>query len=120
MRVQAKGHRRGSMRGRLKHPRKYLWEGEDQVEVNITLDSPHEKSLPGVGRLLVGLRACYRSSRILPSVERVTTRQGRNLPLFCRAVTAARWMPPQQGTSMRTTVRLLMSFWDRMAVSFSV
>lgn len=58
--------------------------------------------------------------RIRPSVEMVTTCQGMNFPLFFSAVTAARSMPPQQGTSMRTTVRALMSFRVRISVSFSV
>ena len=50
-----------------------------------------------------------------PSMEKVTTCQGMNLPLFFRAVTAACSRPPQQGTSMRSTVTLRMSFWERMA-----
>ena len=45
-------------------------------------------------------------SRIFPSMEIVTTCHGINLPLFFRAVTAACSSPPQQGTSMRTTVTL--------------
>ena len=49
-------------------------------------------------------------SRMRPSVEMVTTCQGMHLPLFCKAVTAACSKPPQHGTSMRTIVRLLMSF----------
>ena len=55
-----------------------------------------------------------------PSVDSVTTCQGRNLPLFFSAVTAACSIPPQQGTSMRTTVRLLIRFWRRISVSFSL
>ena len=46
------------------------------------------------------------SSRIRPSVEMVTTYQGMNLPLSWRAFFTASSMPPQQGTSMRTTVTL--------------
>ena len=38
----------------------------------------------------------------------VTTCHGMNLPLFFKAVVAARSRPPQQGTSMRTMVRLRM------------
>ena len=49
-------------------------------------------------------------SSIRPSVDIVTTCQGINLPLFFRAVTAACSIPPQQGTSILTIVRLLMSF----------
>ena len=63
--------------------------------------------------LLIRSRASQRS-RILPSTENVTTCQGIILPLFCRAVTTARSSPPQQGTSIRTTVTLLMSFWRMM------
>lgn len=58
-------------------------------------------------------------SSILPSVEIVTTCQGINLPLFCSAVFAAFSSPPQQGTSMRTTVTLLTSLSLMMAVSLS-
>ena len=42
------------------------------------------------------------------------------LPLFISAIFAARSSPPQQGTSMRTTVMLLISFSRRIAVNFSV
>ena len=45
-------------------------------------------------------------SRMLPLREIVTTCQGMNLPLFRSALSAARWSPPQQGTSMRTMVTL--------------
>ena len=55
----------------------------------------------------------------VPSVFTVTTCQGINFPLACRARFAAFSMPPQQGTSMRTTVTLFISFSERMAVSFS-
>ena len=48
----------------------------------------------------------WAQSKIRPSVERVTTCQGRNFPLFFSAVMAACSKPPQQGTSMRTTVTL--------------
>ena len=44
----------------------------------------------------------------------------RTLPLFCSALFAAISIPPQQGTSMRRIVRLLMSFSAMMASSFSV
>ena len=60
-----------------------------------------------------------RQSRILPSVETVTTCQGINFPLFCKAVLAAFSSPPQQGTSIRTTVTLLMSLLPIIAASFS-
>ena len=59
-------------------------------------------------------------SKMLPSREMVTTCQGMNLPLACSAFCAARCNPPQQGTSMRTMVTLLMSLSRMMAVSFSV
>ena len=58
-------------------------------------------------------------SRILPSVEIVTTCQGMNFPLACSARLTALSMPPQQGTSMRTTLTLLTSLRAMMAVSFS-
>src|SRR5699024_1075863 len=41
-----------------------------------------------------------------PSTERVTTCQGMNFPLACSAFFTASSRPPQQGTSMRTTVTL--------------
>ena len=43
-----------------------------------------------------------------------------NLPLACRAFFTASSSPPQQGTSMRTTVTLRMSFSARICVSFSL
>ena len=42
------------------------------------------------------------------------------LPLFWSAVLAAISSPPQQGTSMRRMVRLLISFCEMIASSFSV
>ena len=45
-------------------------------------------------------------SKILPSNEIVTICQGMNFPLACNAFLAANSSPPQQGTSMRTTVTL--------------
>ena len=57
---------------------------------------------------------------MLPSVETVTTCQGMNFPLFFNAVTAACSIPPQQGTSIRTTVRLLILFLPIISVSFSL
>lgn len=58
-------------------------------------------------------------SSILPSVEIVTTCHGINFPLFCNAVFAACSKPPQHGTSILTTVTLLMSFLRIISVSFS-
>ena len=58
-------------------------------------------------------------SRMVPSVEMVTTCHGINFPLCCRAVFAACSSPPQQGTSMRTTVTLFMSLFPMISVSFS-
>ena len=49
-------------------------------------------------------------SRILPSVEIVTTCHGMNFPLCCKAVFAACSSPPQQGTSIRTTMMLGLVF----------
>ena len=45
-------------------------------------------------------------SRILPSIEIVTTCHGRNFPLARSASRAACSSPPQHGTSMRTMVTL--------------
>ena len=59
-------------------------------------------------------------SRILPSLEIVTTCHDRNLPLFWRAVSAALCRPPQHGTSMRTIVTLFISLFLIISVSFSV
>ena len=67
-----------------------------------------------------GAFLCSSQSRMRPSRETVTTCQGMNLPLLRRAFSAARCSLPQQGTSMRRTVRLFTSFSRRMAVSFSV
>ena len=50
----------------------------------------------------------------------VTTCQGMNLPLSRRAFFTASSMPPQQGTSMRTTVTLFRSLRRRISVSFSL
>ena len=61
----------------------------------------------------------YRS-RMRPSVEKVTTFHGMNFPLFFRAVMAACSSPPQQGTSMRSTVTLLISLLRMISVSFSL
>lgn len=48
----------------------------------------------------------FYQSNIFPSTETVTTCQGMNFPLSCSAFFAACSKPPQQGTSMRTTVTL--------------
>lgn len=58
-------------------------------------------------------------SNILPSVEIVTTLQGINFPLADKARLTAFSIPPQQGTSIRATVTLLMLLFARIAVSFS-
>lgn len=60
------------------------------------------------------------SSKIRPSVEMVTTCHGRNFPLFCSARSTAAWIPPQQGTSIRTTVTLRISFWRMISSNFSL
>ena len=65
----------------------------------------------------------YRSKRqssSRPSVETVTTRHGMNFPLCWSALFTAFSIPPQHGTSMRTTVTLLMSFSAMIWASFSV
>ena len=55
-----------------------------------------------------------------PSTETVTTCHGMNLPLARSAAFAAASSPPQQGTSIRMTVRLATSLSRRISVSFSV
>ena len=65
----------------------------------------------------------YRSKRqssSRPSVETVTTRHGMNFPLCWSALFTAFSIPPQHGTSMRTTATLLMSFSAMIWASFSV
>ena len=57
--------------------------------------------------------------RTFPSAERVTTWKGMAFPLARQAIWAACWSPPQQGTCIRTTVRLRMSLPDRIWVSFA-
>ena len=69
--------------------------------------------------MLILLPHCNYSSFSLPSTVTVITCHGINLPLCCNAVFAAYSNPPQQGTSMRTTVTLLMSLLRIMSVSFS-
>ena len=59
-------------------------------------------------------------SRMRPSLEMVTTCQGIILPLAWSAFYTASSMPPQQGTSMRTTVTLFTSLRIRISVSFSL
>ena len=61
-----------------------------------------------------------RQSMRCPSTETVTTCHGMNLPLARSAAFAAASSPPQQGTSMRMTVRLVTSLSRRISVSFSV
>lgn len=60
------------------------------------------------------------SSRILPSTEIVTTRNGTAFLLSLNAWAAALSIPPQHGTSILTTVTLLIRFCERTALSFSV
>ena len=52
-------------------------------------------------------------------METVTTSHGMSFPLAETARFTACSMPPQQGTSMRTTVMLRMSLLEKMAVNFS-
>ena len=88
----------------------------------------YDYKIPGAGEIFSGVlffhlitgRMTAQSPRIRPLVATVCTCQGINFPLRCSAVFAACSMPPQQGTSIRTMVRLRISFWARMAVSFSV
>ena len=59
-------------------------------------------------------------SNTFPSVERVYTCHGINLPDCFKAVTAACSIPPQQGTSIRTTVHslagMLKKHYEKTAV----
>ena len=57
-------------------------------------------------------------SKILPSVEMVTTCHGMNFPLACKACFTACSNPPQQGTSIRAMVTLLISLPAMICVSF--
>ena len=58
-------------------------------------------------------------SAIRPSRVMVTTCHGIKRPLLLSAVSVMTWRPPQQGTSMRTTVTLLMPLSAMICVSFS-
>ena len=55
----------------------------------------------------------------LPSVERITTSQGISAPLAVNARCTACTSPPQQGTSIRTTVMLRMEQVAKISVNFS-
>ncbi len=68
---------------------------------------------------LLSREGCPGQFRMRPSVDRVTTCEGTVLPLRRMASIAARSIPPQQGTSMRTTVRLLISLRAMISVSLS-
>ena len=59
------------------------------------------------------------SSSIRPSTDRVTTCQGSSLPQAERAFFRAFSIPPQQGTSIRTSFTDLMSLTFKISVSFS-
>ena len=75
---------------------------------------------PSAKEGLLRLQGLPHPSSIFPSMETVTTCHGMNFPLARRADFAACSKPPQQGTSIRTTVSERMSFSERIAVSFSV
>ena len=60
--------------------------------------------------------AVYERSR--PSVEIVTTLHGISLPLDWIAVFTACSIPPQQGTSIRTTVTLRTAFCRKISANF--
>lgn len=72
----------------------------------IRVRAREKKQAPGVPALCF---AFVFYSRIVPSVAIVTTCQGIILPLLRSALLTACSIPPQQGTSMRTTVTLWMS-----------
>ena len=60
---------------------------------------------------------CYAS---VPSMFTTCTVSGMSLPLAASAVFTACSSPPQQGTSIRSSVTERMSFPRKMAVSFSL
>jgi hypothetical protein len=64
--------------------------------------------------------AICHSSIILPSVPSVTTRSGIVFTLFFKAVLTAFSIPPQHGTSIRTTVIDCMAFAAMIADNFSL
>ena len=73
------------------------------------------------GVFLVSAGCSYAYSRIMVRISQrtVATCHGMNFPLCRSAFFAASSSPPQQGTSIRTTVTLLMSFSRMISVSFS-
>jgi hypothetical protein len=81
---------------------------------------PARGSVCSCPMFLIYFVTAHSPSMTRPSTERVTTCQGINLPLFCRAVLAACSIPPQQGTSIRTTVTLLMLLRRIISVSLSL
>ena len=98
------------------------------IAVVLRTEEPPETRAPFllliIKRLLSGSIAIiqidiFLQSNIFPSMVIVITCQGMNLPLACRALSAARWSPPQQGTCIRRMVTLLMSFRDMISPSFS-
>ncbi len=68
-----------------------------------------------------GYAVFYRSTsdRISPFVRRVTTRQGMFLPHWAKARSTAACRPPQQGTSIRSTVTERRSFCASIWASLS-
>ena len=77
--------------------------------------------LPYTGLFLHGgHNAAPYYSRIRPSTDIVITCHGMNLPLSWSAFRTAASRPPQQGTSMRTTVTPAISLCAIMRVSFSL
>ena len=95
-----------------------FWGGQGGLEGR--RPSAKEGLLRLQGLSLTPPRSSSHPSSIFPSMETVTTCHGMNFPLARRADFAACSKPPQQGTSIRTTVSERMSFSERIAVSFSV
>ena len=63
---------------------------------------------------------CFRLySKIFPSADIVMTCHGITFPLAASALFTAFSIPPQQGTSIRATVILLISFFNKIPASFS-
>mgnify|MGYP004647955751 FL=1 len=81
--------------------------------------STRRAAIPPTARSALSFPAPLQSSFSRPSTVTVTTCHGINFPLCWSAFFAASSSPPQHGTSIRTTVTLLMLFSRMISVSFS-
>lgn len=108
----------------------FLWRKQTPTGAALSLCSPPgepprrgvasprlAQSMPPVCHRAYG--RIHRPCKIRPSAERTTTCKGMAFSLPATACWTARWMPPQQGTSIRTTVTLRMSLASRSWVSLS-